>query len=457
MKLGSLFISLNDMFRRLLQWVDQYDLSRMSRDSIVIRSLPYLLTAAVIFLQYSTPLLRAEFWAEDLTEIFKGAYELGPLSIITPVWGYHMFIPRLIGYAATFFPVIAAPYIYAFACYILAIITMGYFSRDGFSFVIPSRSGRIAVCMLLAMAPGTAEVLLNFANLTTVSTMLAVLLMVEYPRKPGAVKIFFFTILAFSAGQLFLFLPAALLLLIVTRRPRYLIIIGIVATVMVINFLGVVDPAGKTATTGHLSLKNMNAVFRVFFDNFFVRLFYLPFFGRNITEWFMRTPDFVFWPFTMIISGACVYWAKKMKPYRSAEFWLWLAIYCGTIATFSVVALVRNGMIIREYGYTYWGTRYSFLPSIAVLLWWLAAFRHTEKNRAGRIMITIAVILLVVNSMSWWVTHKRLDLHWPAQAQQVQAALNAKRMKALTKPVTVIVRAHPTGWHGAETPVVISP
>src|SRR5437868_4626971 len=73
---------------------------------------PYFLIAAIIAFRNPLPLTRAEFWAEDGSQFFGDALNLGVKGVITPFFGYHFFLCRVIAYLATFFPVVYAPLIY---------------------------------------------------------------------------------------------------------------------------------------------------------------------------------------------------------------------------------------------------------------------------------------------------------------------------------------------------------
>src|SRR4051812_8776182 len=73
----------------------------------------FLVCGLIIFLRTPEALLRSEFWAEDLSEFFVGAIALGAKSLVTPVYGYHFFVERIVAWLATFLPVYFTPFIYA--------------------------------------------------------------------------------------------------------------------------------------------------------------------------------------------------------------------------------------------------------------------------------------------------------------------------------------------------------
>jgi hypothetical protein len=142
---------------------------------------PCLLVAVIIFVRDPTPFLRAEFWAEDGPEFFATALTHGIQSLWTPVYGYHFLTSRMIAYTATWLPVVWSPYIYAWSCLAMSAVTTAYFTRDGFSWLIPSRWMRILTCTVLAVGPGTAAVFSSLCNLPSPLTLLGLLMLLEKP------------------------------------------------------------------------------------------------------------------------------------------------------------------------------------------------------------------------------------------------------------------------------------
>src|SRR5690242_15753624 len=102
---------------------------RLSESAAVLFT--FVLCLTIILCRNPLAVIRAEFWAEDATEFFFGALSLGVESLITPVWGFHCFLSRLIAYVASPFPVLWTPYIYAIACLIINAFVTSYFVRDG--------------------------------------------------------------------------------------------------------------------------------------------------------------------------------------------------------------------------------------------------------------------------------------------------------------------------------------
>lgn len=399
-------------------------------------------------------IFRAEFWAEDLSEFFFAALALGPSSMVTPVWGYHMLISRILAFIATFFPVVAAPFIYAISCLLLNTLTMAYFSRDGFSYIIKSRAMRILLCALLAVAPGSAEIFLNLCNLTTVLTLLGVLLLLERPFCPSVPKIIALFFIAFSAGQFFLFIPLVFYLFYLSGKRRYLGIALIMLLPMILNYLNVSDPSSIAAQAGLLNFSNLHTAPSVLLDNFFLRLFYLPIFGRA-TRAFMVMPAEIFWPTSILFLSLflllilLVFRNKNKIPANISKHWIWplVCCYCCAIFTFAVIAVVRNFPILRINGETYYHSRYSFLPAVFATILWTALLLSFKTHAIGAQATKYALLFLLAYHIviNFNVVYLRPDLAWPKQAQKVQKALDAKNAHRLKEKISINVLSHPSG------------
>ncbi len=430
--------------KTLGQWFKLYD----SKKSMLTKCLPYFAVGLIIFLRSQTALLRSEFWGEDMTEIFASAYQLGIKSVIAPVFGYQMLIPRITGYLSTFLPVVSAPYIYAWLSFVLNVITFSYFSRGSFSHIMPSKAGRALTCILLAVAPGTAEAFCNLSNLTTILTILALLLLLEKPFTLSIFKIAVFMVLIFSAGQLFLFIPLVLYLWYSARDNKYLFVLGLIVTATVINVLGVASPSSKAFQSGIMNYKNILSAPVVFIDNFIFRLFYMPFLGKRLTEYIIRF-DVFYWPLTMTILGGITYAITKFKLLKQKWFWMFVWAYIGSIAAFAVIAVVRNYIISRFDWQTCWGMRYALMPAVIVLILWLSLLPRKLKPGLYSLLLFLLIIMIPINIFSRWEKDiiKREDLNWPAQAVKIQDALDKKAAGNLKEPVILRISGQPKNWY----------
>jgi hypothetical protein len=231
--------------------------------------LPFALVASIIALRFPTPLLRAEFWAEDATEFFFDAVSLGPWSLVTPVYGYHFVLEHLIAYGATFLPVFYTPYVYAWACLLVDAAALAYLAKDGFSWIAPRWWQRVLLAVLLALAPGTPDVLLNLANLPNPLALLGFLLLVERPFRMGGLKLLGFALIAASSGHVLLWLPIAAYLAWINRSRGYA---AATAVITIFTFLNGAGTQAASKSAGSFDLHAVAEVPRILLENGFARL-----------------------------------------------------------------------------------------------------------------------------------------------------------------------------------------
>ncbi len=415
----------------------------------LINLLPFLLVAIIIFLRDPIPLLRAEFWAEDGTEFFLTSLTHGIRSLYTPVMGYHLFISRLIAYIATFFPILWIPYIYSAFALIINSITIGYFTRNGFSWIVESKMHRIFIVMILAVGPGTKDVFLNISNIMHNIGFLTILILVEEPHDFTWKKFFIIVIFLFSAGQLFVFFPLVLLFWYFTKDRRYFAMAVFFIFVAAINLLG--NVADK-ASAGLMDFDNIIMVPRVLIENFIIRLIFVPLGGSYITTKIIKSPDLIFWSITLISFSLLVILFIKKRVYKQKEFLIFLVTYTCIIGIFGVVAIVRNyasHRLVHESGTIHWGIRYSFLSGMVTIIGWTAIFFRYINNKSIKNILAISMILLIAfhNLYKWNSINKRNDLSWPESAQKIQSALDMQKNGNMTKSITIKgIQVHPKGW-----------
>lgn len=406
---------------------------------------PFVLCAALIGLRNPVALYRAEFWAEDATEFFFGSLSLGFKSLFVPVYGYHHLVSRLIAWGATFFPVLWTPHIYSWVSFLVNVWVASYFSREGFSWIIPSRNFRIFVCCVLALAPGTPEVYFNLCNLMSVLTFSGLLLLLEKPFPPGPVKCLAFVVLLFSAGPMFLLAPLVVFLGYRTRARRYWALLLCFVPVITINAIGNHYEAGSARL---LNYQNVWLFPRILIDNALLRLFFVPFLGGRLTALAM-VRDWIFWPASVAGLGVVAYFSLKRDAIRRESLLVLLLSFLCMVSAYGVVAVVRSsyamGQVLRESGSPAWGLRYSYLPGVAALIFWFSLLFDLRAKRLGR----LALFLLAVHCFAYWGSgYRRPDLHWPQGAEKIQVVLEQKKSGSLSGPVVIddIGWVHPSGW-----------
>jgi hypothetical protein len=387
---------------------------------------PALLVAAVIAVRDPWPLLRAEFWAEDATEFFFDALGLGIRSLELPVYGHHFFLSRLIAYTASCLPVLYAPYIYAWAALIVNTVSVSYCVRDGFSWLLPERWQRILLAVVLAVGPGTADVLLNICTLPSSLALLALLLLLERPLGLGWIKLVALLLLIPSCGYAVLWLPLVAYLWWLTKDRAYVVVALAIVLMAAMNLWG---SHHASAEAGLASYETALDVPRILAENSYTRLVLGPILGAKLTGMIMRAPAAVFWStgaLGLALLVVVVRWAYPK--HREAIMTLALA-YLGAIGSLAVVALNRTYAflaLVREGGTISWNLRYALLPGAVAIMVWMACLVRLDGPskfwRAGRVLGLVVIAVHVASH--WGSVHPRPDLHWPDKSVEVQAILD---------------------------------
>jgi hypothetical protein len=420
---------------------------------------PYLLVAALIVLRNPAAVLRAEFWAEDGTEFFRTALARGASSLWTPVFGYQFFVSRAIAWAATFPPVVATPYLYAAACLVLNAVSVGYFARDGFAWLIPSRIQRVLVCGLLAVAPGSGEVFLSLCNLTNSLALLALLMLLEKPHRLSWWKFGGLLLIGISSGHTVILLPLILFLAYRTRERRYLYLVLALVPILLANAIG---NHQSGAETGFLDYSKLWVAPRVVLKNFVARLFFAPFLGVHKTNAILRKWGVRFWVSGAVALGGLLWTLRKTRYDREAAEFLGLS-YVLTVGTFGIIVVSRAYVADVVQRNILWDIRYSFLPGVLADLIWLSLFLGWWRDRDVRRRLAMAglagVVLVSANNLRRWRhVPERPDVHWPESAQSVQVVLDQRARGELSQATDVSgIRMHPVGTKFEWLTVTIPP
>jgi hypothetical protein len=410
---------------------------------------PFLLVAGVIAVRFPTPLLRAEFWAEDATEFFFDAVSLGPRSLIEPVYGYHFVLEHLVAYAATFLPVFYTPYVYAWSCLVVDAAALAYLARDGFSWIAPLRWQRVALAMLLALGPGTADVLLNFANLPNPLALLGFLLLIERPFQMRWRKVLLFALIAVSSGHVLIWFPVAAYLAWTNRSRGHAAAAVIIAGIAFINASGVRD---ASSSAGSLNPSVIAEVPRIVIENGFARLLAGPFLGLGPAGVFQRAPALVYWP-VLTVSLALFAWLAVREAARERDGTVVLLLgYAGAIAMLGLVAISRSynvPVLVRDSGSLIPHVRYSFLPAaLATFIWSAWLLRPRPQSTARRVLRYAAAMILALHLAAGFpLRFDRLDLAWHERSERVQALLDLNRATGQAVVITMgDLAIHPVGW-----------
>ena len=417
---------------------------------------PFLIVAAVIAVRFPPTLWRAEFWAEDATEFFFDAVSLGAKSLVVPVYGYHFFVERVIAYVATFLPVYYTPYVYAWASLVIDAAALAYLVRDGFSWIAPRRGQRVLLAALLAVGPGTAEVLLNMANLPAALAFLGLLLLIERPFLIGPGKLILLVIIIASSGQMVLWIPVVAYLAWATKARTYWIVAISIAVFAVLNGIGNHE---ASSSAGILDYGALSVVPRILLENSFTRLLPGPFLGA-LTGLLMRSSAVVFWGAAIVGLGAFAALAYRASLADRDGTAVLVLGYLGAIGMLGLTAISRAysvPLLVRESGSLLYHLRYAFLPSaIATLIWASFLLRPRADPVWRRVRIIASVIIAINLAVCFSLRFARADLHWPARSGRVQWLLDLNRRNG--QPVVIRIEdlpVHPFRWVPANGRVAV--
>lgn len=409
--------------------------------------LPYLLVAGLIVLRNPAAVFRAELWAEDGTEFFRTALAQGVSSLWMPVFGYQFFLSRLIAWAATLVPVVATPFLYAGGCLLLNAVSVGYFSRAGFAWLIPGRSQRLFVCGLLAVAPGSGEVFLSLCNLTNSLALLALLMLIEKPHRLSWRKGAALMLIGISSGHTVILLPLILYLAFRTRDRGYVYLFLGILPILLANAIG---NHHSGAETGFLDYSKLQVAPHIVMKNFVARLFFAPFLGARETNFLLRKAHVVFWVLGAAALAGLLWAVRKTRCDREAAGVLGLS-YVLTVGTFGIIVISRAYVADLVQRNILWDIRYSFLPGAIADLFWMWLFLGWWRDRSSRRSLAavglVGMLLVAGNNLSRWRhVPERPDTHWPESARSIQLVLDQRARGELAVAAEVRgIRMHPVG------------
>lgn len=170
----------------------------------------------ISLLRYSADIFGNETWAEESTdflvdEMFK---EIG---IFTPAASTLFVLERIFSkFALTLSPLYAPAIIHA-QCFLVYALVAAYFSRQSFRWLVPSDLLRIGAGVLIAMAPGSNEVIANLPCLPYVIAFGLALTLVEDPNVMASKRYRWGFVAIWIGGTLSSHISAALLPLSLIR------------------------------------------------------------------------------------------------------------------------------------------------------------------------------------------------------------------------------------------------
>lgn len=153
----------------------------LPRVALRVYAVPLLVLFALVARRPDV-LAHPQLWAEDGNVFFGDVTAFGPIAtLLRPYAGYVLLVPRLIADAGSALPLDAVPRFYVLISFLVAGGCCSLFALETFRFAIRSDRMRACVCLVLALAPNSSELIGNIANLQWYLA-LAVFLILAIPK-----------------------------------------------------------------------------------------------------------------------------------------------------------------------------------------------------------------------------------------------------------------------------------
>jgi hypothetical protein len=387
--------------------------------------LTFLLISFTIVVRNPHAFFRAEFWAEDGINLFSEAFRLGWHSLFLPLVGYHNFASRAIALIAVkLFPMVAVPYVFSFSVLILGAWVFSYFSRPGFSWLLPEAWKRMLACWLISFGPGTGEALQAICNFHYVICFFVMLLLLENPCRITLPKFSLFIFLFLSSADCSFTLP---LMVFVAWRKKEKKLLYLALALIIVVIINMKANSAYLAMTHEKPNLHLKGLLSVSLDFLFTRFFIAPFFSYDWLSFFLKSKAWIYFPIAFLTVSA---WAAYFYRKR-VDVSLLVGAFCSlgfVIVTVVFRPYYAAGMT-RQVGSFFLGGRYALVPGAWAILSWLSLLR------GNRILWPLcACLMLVQNIFLWKDIAPRPDLHWPDTAKRIVRAKSESVGPILVQP-----------------------
>jgi hypothetical protein len=179
------------------------------------RPVTFGLCLLLLFARRPSTLTRPQFWAEDGTVFFRDQLMLGFGALSQPYAGYLHLISRLIAEIAGAFPAHWAPLCYGLGALLVAAFCCSEFAEPKYRIFLGSDILRLVLCMAMAAAFPSYELVGNLANLQWFILVAAIpFALAPAPSMRHPVKGLYFllgVLLGLSAPALLILIPVLFL------------------------------------------------------------------------------------------------------------------------------------------------------------------------------------------------------------------------------------------------------
>lgn len=362
-----------------------------------------------------------ELFAEGV-RFMGGVLNNGWLDLFQTYDFYFHMAPKLVALVVvSLAPLADVPFYTNVACYAVTAAAVATVARTTFRWVIPSDAARVALALLMTLAPGLVEVLGNLAGLHwSLLVWLGVICLKDPKHSIAPWELVVVALAALSSAGAIVFLPVLFLRVLFawnryplravvpkTTLPRFIgesIFFGLlflVALYLVANFiLQDAKVGGESSsldvTTASHGLDDLLHSLAALFTTFY---FLHPFLGTHNTSLFLwAMPFYPLFTFAVLVVVLLLLRAKRALDYR---FWLipaWLLSFF-LLAVMLSIARYWSFYSIFSYPYVDWWFRYNFVYGTSGLLFWFILLRPRSLHRISQLP-TIATIALIVSYTS---------------------------------------------------------
>ncbi len=385
-------------------------------------------------------LLYPSFWAEDCTVFFRDSVEMGSAAILTPLFGSHLLLIRLIAFLASFLPTLWAPALFALSAGLLASVSLALFSRAGFRWLLPDDRVRLLLCWLFSLAPGTNESYFALSPGTYAVVCGLLFLILERDGagrwQMGVGRALLVSFLWFSVAQgLVLAAPIAYLFWR-TRNRNYLLCLATFAAAVLLNLT-----SENSFRPEHPP--GAGALARVYFENLAIRLGFIPLLPQRWFGFVRALGNAPFLLLSIVLLGGYVGKVVKERVLDAEGAHALAVAVLSAMALFPLTALSRSyGLPMLGRPQVYLAGRAALVPSVlALLLLWLWLARPRGKGlprlAATGLLAWSTFCVLFEPLYQTPGPFRPFVWEWPVQAATIDEALRARRSGLLREPVVL--------------------
>ena len=399
--------------------------------------------ALVLTLRGYLRLAVAGLYAEDGALFLMEAIRYGDASLIIPYAGYFHTIPRIIAFCVSFLPAILIPHTIVLICFIFAFLVYSTLLSTDYSYLIPDIRIRGILVIILALSPGTDEVIGNLANLHWLCLLWLGFRGIADLSVPYRFWILIPVFLCIATeGATIVLLPlygTRILLHILRKDGNRPIIFNTIVFILILVFAYINYTIRIEETK---PIYDIALLAKVYFKTF-------------ISDILVHA-----WASYLVYVIPSWYWSMLAIPAVVAIVWLFnrslrlehilIFVFVGSFSLIPLmIAMARARSIPYLIDATYfgWGTlRYALLLPIAGYMLWFSALSARYVNHPlvvfsfASVMLSVALFNLFFHSRTL-ITNGTAHNHWIEQANQID------NLKNFGKPESLDIEIHPAEWY----------